>query len=306
MSVTPASLLVVAPAGYSFTATTPSARARPISSGGSVSVRYSVINGEKSLPFGRAARMRLRYALAISVLVIGGLRFGITTARANWRALAGSTAAIAAPSRRCRCQSSGRVMRSVTAAAMPRLSLRRIHPSRSHVAVGMERSVSRIDADTAPTRFELISYWHLDAPTAAVWPELTRVEDWPLWWRYVRSVRLLQAGDERGIGAKHRLVWTNRLPYDIEIDVEVVESVRQRRLRARATGQLEGEGVWELFRIGDTTWLRYTWRVELTKPWMRAAAPWLGPLFHWNHNGVMRAGAAGLAERLAVPLLHAS
>ena len=31
-------------------------------------------------------------------------------ARANWRAVAGSTAAIAAPSRRCRCQSSGRVI----------------------------------------------------------------------------------------------------------------------------------------------------------------------------------------------------
>ena len=36
----------------------------------------------------------------------------MTIARANWRALCGSTAASAAPSRRCRCQSSGRAMRS--------------------------------------------------------------------------------------------------------------------------------------------------------------------------------------------------
>src|SRR5215207_7905604 len=35
----------------------------------------------------------------------------MTIARANWRALCGSTAARAGPSRRCRCQSSGRAMR---------------------------------------------------------------------------------------------------------------------------------------------------------------------------------------------------
>ena len=40
---------------------------------------------------------------------------GHALARANWRAVCGSTAASAAPSRRCRCQSSGRrrVRRSV-------------------------------------------------------------------------------------------------------------------------------------------------------------------------------------------------
>jgi hypothetical protein len=170
----------------------------------------------------------------------------------------------------------------------------------------MQRSASRIDADPAPTRFELVSHWHLDAPTAAIWPELTRAEDWPQWWRYVRAAQPLQPGDERGVGARHRLVWSSRLPYGIEIDIEVVESVRQRRLRGRASGQLEGEGCWELFPVGDTTWLRYTWRVEPTRPWMRAAAPWLAPLFRWNHHGVMRAGARGLARRLGVALLHAS
>jgi hypothetical protein len=37
-------------------------------------------------------------------------QFGITIARPNWRALCGSTLASVAPSRRCKCQSSGRVM----------------------------------------------------------------------------------------------------------------------------------------------------------------------------------------------------
>ena len=37
----------------------------------------------------------------------GGLRLGITIARANWRAVALATACSIAPSRRCTCQSSG-------------------------------------------------------------------------------------------------------------------------------------------------------------------------------------------------------
>ncbi|MCY1247915.1 hypothetical protein D3C72_1744750 [compost metagenome] len=61
MSVTPASLLVVAPAGYSLTpCTKPLALAATISSGLVLSVRYSVISGSNCMPAGSAARMRAR------------------------------------------------------------------------------------------------------------------------------------------------------------------------------------------------------------------------------------------------------
>ena len=52
-----------------------------------------------------------------------GLRLadGITIARANWRAVWGSTPAITAPSRKWTCQSSGRRMvRRVAVLVMPR------------------------------------------------------------------------------------------------------------------------------------------------------------------------------------------
>ena len=54
--------------------------------------------------------MRSRYAAAISVVVTGGFRFGMMIARPNWRAVCGKTAASVAPSRTCRCQSSGRAI----------------------------------------------------------------------------------------------------------------------------------------------------------------------------------------------------
>src|SRR5260221_11557551 len=64
--------------------------------------------------------MRPRYSAARAVSVIGGLRFGMTTARANTRAVWGSTLASALPSRRCRWASSGRVrVRDCTESGSP-------------------------------------------------------------------------------------------------------------------------------------------------------------------------------------------
>ena len=110
-SETPASELVVAPAGYSFTpCTNPLAFAKAISSAVVLSVKYKVINGSKFKPTGRALKIRARYSLANAVVVIGGRKFGITIARANCLAVSGNTALSAAPSLKCTCQSSGRVM----------------------------------------------------------------------------------------------------------------------------------------------------------------------------------------------------
>src|SRR5712692_7721113 len=78
------------------------------------------MRGSKSESFGSAFSTRPRYAAARAVSVTGGLRFGMTTARANTRAVWGSTLASAAPSRRCRWASSGRVrVRDCTESGSP-------------------------------------------------------------------------------------------------------------------------------------------------------------------------------------------
>lgn len=155
--------------------------------------------------------------------------------------------------------------------------------------------------------FELVSHWHLAAPVEQVWSALHAAQEWPRWWRYVRSVEPLHAGDARGLGAVRRFEWGSRLPYGLTFEVEVVELQRPHRLRGRARGELEGEGLWELWPEGDGTHVRYTWRVELTRPWMRALAPLMAPVFRWNHAGVMRAGGQGLARHLADRrILHAA
>src|SRR5215469_6247463 len=65
------------------------------------------MSGVKVEPGGRAASARSRYATASAVVTTGGTRFGIRMARPKFLAVNGNTALSMAPSRTCRCQSSG-------------------------------------------------------------------------------------------------------------------------------------------------------------------------------------------------------
>jgi Polyketide cyclase / dehydrase and lipid transport len=152
---------------------------------------------------------------------------------------------------------------------------------------------------SASAHFDLVSHWRLDAPVERVWAALAKPDGWPSWWPYVREVHTLREGDANGVGSVRRIRWATRLPYEIVIDVEAIESVRPERLRGRSRGQLVGEGIWLLRANGMSTEVTYVWRVQLAKRWMRWLAPLLAPVFRWNHDGVMRAGEAGLRRLLA-------
>ncbi len=162
-------------------------------------------------------------------------------------------------------------------------------------------------AEVAQQPYEYLSHWHLAAPPEAVWQALTEVGDWPRWWPYVRRVELLRRGrGTDGLGALRRIAWASRLPYGFTLDVECVEAERCRRLRGLSRGHLEGEGLWELQPDGGGTSVRYTWRLHLNTAWMRRLAPVMAPVFRWNHEGVMRAGAEGLTRWLARPVAESS
>lgn len=112
-------------------------------------------------------------------------------------------------------------------------------------------------------------------------------------------------GDEHGIGAVRRFTWRTRLPYRIMFDTRATLVDAPYALDGRAFGELEGNGRWRLSRRRGATAVRYQWDVDLTKPWMKAVAPIAKPMFEWNHNAVMQAGAQGLARHLGAPLLRA-
>lgn len=151
---------------------------------------------------------------------------------------------------------------------------------------------------TDPNEFRLLSRWHIPAPRESVWNALRSVHDWPQWWRYVAAVTEIEPGDANGVGALHRFRWTSRLPYSLTLAMRTVEVQRGAKIRARAEGDLRGEGFWFLGDAPGGTDVEYTWTVTLAKPWMRHFARVLRPVFAWNHRAVMSAGEQGLTRWL--------
>jgi hypothetical protein len=152
----------------------------------------------------------------------------------------------------------------------------------------------------ASQQFDLVTNWHFDAPLDRVWAELNAPEDWPSWWRAVERVEVLAEGDADGLGAVRRLTWRTALPYRLTFDMTATRIQPMTILEGRASGELDGVGLWTLTSSGSGTDVRYDWLIEVTKPWMRALAPVLKPAFQWNHDVVMAWGYEGLRERLQV------
>lgn len=151
-------------------------------------------------------------------------------------------------------------------------------------------------------RYSFVTRWVVDAPIRDVFDALLRVEEWPTWWRGVRAVRLVEHGDERGIGTVHRYSFRSLLPYSLGFEVRVTALDEPVRLSGDATGELEGAGTW-LLRDGDgRTHVEYRWEVRTTRWWMNLLAPFAKRAFERNHDVVMDWGRQGLARRLGRPV----
>ncbi len=149
------------------------------------------------------------------------------------------------------------------------------------------------------TNFHLATEWTVDAPLEDVWRELAAPERWPEWWPSVKQVTRLREGDERGVGAVHRMRWSTALPYELVFDMETVKVEPPLLIEGRAIGELDGIGRWTLQGNGASSHIRYDWIVAVTKPWMVRLSFILRPVFRWNHGVVMERGRRGLVDRLA-------
>jgi hypothetical protein len=146
--------------------------------------------------------------------------------------------------------------------------------------------------------YEFVTIWNVEAPIEVVWNEIYHSELWPTWWKGVEKVVEVKEGDENGVGSIRRYTWKSKLPYELTFDMQTVRVEPPTLLEGIATGELDGNGLWQLSRDGSGTVARYDWKVKTTRPWMNLLAPVARPLFQWNHDVVMSWGAKGLASRL--------
>lgn len=147
-------------------------------------------------------------------------------------------------------------------------------------------------------RYEFITNWRVFAPVADVWQIIHQTEKWPEWWKGVLLVKELKPGDESGLGAIHRSTWRSVLPYTLEFDSEVISIEKHNFIEARAFGELDGLGLWQFESNGDSTHVRYDWKVSTTKQWMNLLAPVAKLIFRWNHDAIMGWGEKGLKRKL--------
>lgn len=153
--------------------------------------------------------------------------------------------------------------------------------------------------------YQFQSEWALTAAVDRVFELACHPEDFSAWWPSVKTSKLLEEGDEDGVGT--RAAYTLRSPfvYSMRFVTTTVEVDRPSRIHALVRGDLIGTGTYLLEGDEYRTRVRFVWNVSTTKTWMNLFAPVARPLFVRAHQHVMRKGALAMAKRLDGTLLSA-
>lgn len=148
-------------------------------------------------------------------------------------------------------------------------------------------------SDTAAPRYSFDSVWRIDTSHERVWAafEELLVSDEPFqWWPGMRS-----EGRSDGI----HVVAGSPVGYRLRFRLHDIRQTPRELVTLRSDGDLRGRAEMRLAPVGPrTSTIDVTWRVDLTRPWMRRADPMLRPVFVRAHDVVMRAGERGLNDWL--------
>jgi hypothetical protein len=148
-------------------------------------------------------------------------------------------------------------------------------------------------------RFE--EQWDIPGATPEeVYDVLARGELLPQWWKGVYlEAEPLEPGKGPYVGAKLRAKARGFLPYRLNFILEVTELTPGRLVAVKVVGDFDGRWRAALSPKNGGTHIDLTWETQLKRPWMRALAPLLRPVFAWNHYWTTPRGEAGLKAYLA-------
>lgn len=114
----------------------------------------------------------------------------------------------------------------------------------------------------------------------------------------VVDVVLVEPGDDDGVGRALQASVRAPLGYRLAATL-VTTTVTEDRITFDATGDLVGQGLWELVApTHDTTQARFTWDVRSEVGWMTLLEPLARPVFVRSHHVVMRRACRAAARYL--------
>jgi hypothetical protein len=154
-----------------------------------------------------------------------------------------------------------------------------------------------------PVRYYFVTKWQIKAPLEKVWNIIEKGEDWPQWWKGVEEAEVLYEGNSDDIGKIIHYSVKSFLPFMLSFDYTVTEKQTYKMISGKASGDLEGTGVWTFDESNGITHVQYIWDVASTKKIVNLLSPMLKWFFSYNHNLVMHWGAKRLAKKLHAQLL---
>ena len=158
--------------------------------------------------------------------------------------------------------------------------------------------------DLVSNHYQFITHWRVESTV----DEVSKILGDPLtlrrWWPSVYlDVKVLEPGDEHGLGRVVSLYTKGWLPYTLHWDFRVTE-VRKDGFTLVAWGDFDGRGIWTFTQDGPWVNITYDWKIKAEKPLLRYFSFIMKPIFSANHHWAMAKGEESLKLELA--RLHAS
>lgn len=152
--------------------------------------------------------------------------------------------------------------------------------------------------------YHFITKWRVKSTVQEVSEILNDARDLVRWWPSVYlDVKILEPGDEHGLGKVVSLFTKGWLPYTLRWDFRVTE-VRPDGFTLVARGDFDGRGIWTFEQDGSWVNVVYDWKIKAEKPLLRYFSFLMKPIFAANHRWAMAKGEESL--KLEIDRLHAS
>jgi hypothetical protein len=147
-------------------------------------------------------------------------------------------------------------------------------------------------------KWQTTNDWRVEATVAEVYSILEDTSDLGRWWSSVYfDVKVLEPARENGMGKRISLKATGWLPYILSLEFVTTEK-KEDGFTVKATGELEGTGVWKFEQDGAFVNITFDWTVIANKPIIEKLSFLLKPIFRSNHNWTMRRGEESLKLEL--------
>jgi hypothetical protein len=148
--------------------------------------------------------------------------------------------------------------------------------------------------------YHFITIWRVEGAINEVADILKEATELPRWWPSVYlDVKVLEPGNQDGIGKVVSLHTRGWLPYTLRWQFRVTESRYPKGFSLEAWGDFNGRGIWTLEQDGRCVNVIYDWKIRADKPLLRALSFIFKPVFSANHRWAMARGEESLKAELA-------